>query len=183
MMPLDSNNWRCCSTDGSDIASGCASSLTDAGPRLNRSTMIRRVGSASAWNMRSRDASWLSICLSIRAAISGQRGRRAAPLGLCGAAADDEVRGDEDNQLDMLALHRVPERLVSQRTGIFNQIDLETQGASAALSGLDVAAVTSSLWAAKAARTSAFPSPNRRSGPCPWFLQSEPPFPNGRGVL
>jgi transposase len=32
------------------------------------------------------------------------------------------VRGDEDYQLDLQALHRVRERLVSQRTGIINQI-------------------------------------------------------------
>lgn len=35
-------------TAESDIASGSASSLTEAGPRLNRSTKDRRVGSASA---------------------------------------------------------------------------------------------------------------------------------------
>jgi hypothetical protein len=34
---------------GSDMASGRASSLTEAGPRLSRSTMDRRVGSARAW--------------------------------------------------------------------------------------------------------------------------------------
>src|ERR687887_2628482 len=43
----------CCTTDGSDIGSGRASSLTEAGPRLNRSTMTRRLGSASAWKTRS----------------------------------------------------------------------------------------------------------------------------------
>src|SRR5918999_175299 len=43
----------CCTTAGSDIGSGRASSLTEAGPRLNRSTMTRRLGSASAWNTRS----------------------------------------------------------------------------------------------------------------------------------
>jgi transposase len=32
------------------------------------------------------------------------------------------VRGDEDYQLDLQALHRVREQLVSQRTGIINQI-------------------------------------------------------------
>jgi transposase len=32
------------------------------------------------------------------------------------------VRGDEDYQLDLQALHRVRERLVSQSTGIINQI-------------------------------------------------------------
>ena len=43
----------CCTTAGSDIASGAASSLTDAGPRLSRATMERRLGSASAWKARS----------------------------------------------------------------------------------------------------------------------------------
>ena len=38
--------------------------LTEAGPRDRRSTMPRRVGSASAWNIRSRFGSWLSIGLS-----------------------------------------------------------------------------------------------------------------------
>ena len=39
------------------------------------------------------------------------------------AAPDDEVCGDQDpEQLDLQALHRVRERLVSQRTGIINQI-------------------------------------------------------------
>ena len=32
-----------------------ASSLTEAGPRLSRSSMWRRVGSARAWNFRSKD--------------------------------------------------------------------------------------------------------------------------------
>jgi hypothetical protein len=36
--PLASRTWRCWITAGNDIASGSASSLTDAGPRLNRST-------------------------------------------------------------------------------------------------------------------------------------------------
>src|SRR6266567_6081168 len=40
-----------------------------------------------------------------------------------GATANDEVRGDEDRRSARLqALHRVRERLVSQRTGIVNQI-------------------------------------------------------------
>lgn len=38
---------------GSDISSGLASSLTDTGPRIRRSTIARRVPSASAWNTRS----------------------------------------------------------------------------------------------------------------------------------
>jgi transposase len=38
-------------------------------------------------------------------------------------AADDEVRGTKTaDQLDLQALHRDRERLVSQRTGIINQI-------------------------------------------------------------
>ena len=36
-------------TAGSDIASGAASVLTEAGPWVRRSTIIRRVGSARAW--------------------------------------------------------------------------------------------------------------------------------------
>ena len=47
---------RCCTTAESDMSSGLASSLTDAGPRHSRSTMIRRVGSASAWKTRSSGA-------------------------------------------------------------------------------------------------------------------------------
>jgi len=39
--------------------------------RLSRSTISRRVGSASAWNIRSSDVDWLSIHLSI--ATAGER--------------------------------------------------------------------------------------------------------------
>jgi hypothetical protein len=46
------------------MASGSASSLTDAGPRISRSTMSRRVESASAWKTRSKRP-WLSMCLTI----------------------------------------------------------------------------------------------------------------------
>ncbi len=46
--PLASSTWTCCRTAASDIASGRASSLTEAGPVLSRSTMTRRPGSASA---------------------------------------------------------------------------------------------------------------------------------------
>ena len=52
-------------TEGSDMGSGRASSLTDAVPRLSRSTMARRAGSARAWNKPSRSGEWLSIYLSI----------------------------------------------------------------------------------------------------------------------
>jgi hypothetical protein len=47
------------------MLSGLASSLTDAGPRLSRSTMSRLLGSDSAWNTRSSLAVWLSTYLTI----------------------------------------------------------------------------------------------------------------------
>src|SRR5262245_40196954 len=47
------------------MVNGLAISLTEAGPRLRRYTMARRVGSDSAWNTRSRAVDWLGICLSI----------------------------------------------------------------------------------------------------------------------
>ena len=43
-------------TAGKDMERGFASSLTDAGPRDSRSIIARRVGSASAWNVKSRGA-------------------------------------------------------------------------------------------------------------------------------
>jgi hypothetical protein len=46
--PLVSSTARCCTTAGSEIASGFASSVTDAGPRLRRSTIDLRVGTARA---------------------------------------------------------------------------------------------------------------------------------------
>src|SRR5665213_2951856 len=46
--PLASRTCRCWTTAGSDMAKGSASSLTDAGARARRSTIARRVGSASA---------------------------------------------------------------------------------------------------------------------------------------
>lgn len=48
--PLASSTARCWTTADIDIASGAASSLTDAGPRVRRSTIVRRDGSASAPN-------------------------------------------------------------------------------------------------------------------------------------
>src|SRR5262245_47685796 len=47
------------------MVNGLAISLPEAGPRLRRYTMARRVGSDSAWNTRSRVVNWLGICLSI----------------------------------------------------------------------------------------------------------------------
>lgn len=41
-------------TAGNDIANGAANRCTGAGPSIKRSMMVRRVGSASAWNTRSR---------------------------------------------------------------------------------------------------------------------------------
>ena len=41
------------------------SSLTEAGPRLRRSNIASRVGSASAWKTRWTDSIWLSIYLSV----------------------------------------------------------------------------------------------------------------------
>jgi hypothetical protein len=63
--PLASRTWRCCITAGNDMTRGWARAVTEAGPRLNRSTITRRAGSASAWNRRSSGADWLSTRLSI----------------------------------------------------------------------------------------------------------------------
>ena len=52
--PLASSTCTCCTTAASDMSSGCASSLTDAGPRVSRSTIRRRLGSARAWKTRPR---------------------------------------------------------------------------------------------------------------------------------
>src|SRR5256885_6068360 len=46
--PLTCITCRCRTTADSDIGTGCASSLTVAGPRLNRATMTLLLGSASA---------------------------------------------------------------------------------------------------------------------------------------
>ena len=70
--PDVSSTAKCCITAGSDMASGHASSLTDAGPRDSRSIMARRVGSASAWNIASSGADWLSTSFSIAAATAKQ---------------------------------------------------------------------------------------------------------------
>jgi hypothetical protein len=43
----------CWPTAASDIGSGAASVLTDAGPSLRRARIARRLGSARAWNIRS----------------------------------------------------------------------------------------------------------------------------------
>src|SRR3954451_21333742 len=51
--PLRCSTSRCCITDGSLMSSGAASSLTDAAPRDRRTTIARRLSSASAWNARS----------------------------------------------------------------------------------------------------------------------------------
>src|SRR5579859_4936709 len=63
--PLDSSTCTCWTTAANDTSSGLASSLTDADPWLSRSTMRRRPGSASAWKIRSRCATWSSMCLSM----------------------------------------------------------------------------------------------------------------------
>src|ERR1700685_2778483 len=44
---------------------GSASSLTEAGPKVSRSTMWRLLLSASAWKVRSRSIVWLSMYLSV----------------------------------------------------------------------------------------------------------------------
>src|SRR5215212_862753 len=54
--PLRCSTSRCCITDGSDMSSGAASSLTEAAPRDRRTTIARRLSSASAWNARSSSA-------------------------------------------------------------------------------------------------------------------------------
>src|SRR5687767_11126593 len=51
--PLRCSTSRCPITDGSDMSSGTASSLTEAAPRDRRTTIARRLSSASAWNARS----------------------------------------------------------------------------------------------------------------------------------
>lgn len=45
--------WMCCTTAASVMSNGLAKSLTRAGPRLNLSTIARRVGSARARKLRS----------------------------------------------------------------------------------------------------------------------------------
>ena len=56
--PLPSRTARCWTTADSDMSSGSASSLTDAGPRLRRSSIMRRPASARAWYMRSSCRFW-----------------------------------------------------------------------------------------------------------------------------
>jgi len=51
--PLSSNTCKCCTTAAKVIARGFANLETEVGPRLNFSTIARRVGSPSAWNTRS----------------------------------------------------------------------------------------------------------------------------------
>src|SRR5215813_5356450 len=65
MSLLASNTCKCCSSEGIAIENGLASSLTEAGPRLNRWTIARRVGSDRAWKTRSRLVLWLGMCLSM----------------------------------------------------------------------------------------------------------------------
>ena len=60
-IPHASKTLSCCCTAGSDMFSGAASSLMDADPWLSPSIMLRRLGSASAWNGAS---SWFD-CLSM----------------------------------------------------------------------------------------------------------------------
>src|SRR3989454_9548408 len=60
--PLASSTATCWRTAGSDIANGCASWLTYAGPGPSRSPIARRVGSERAWNTRSSCGCGLSIC-------------------------------------------------------------------------------------------------------------------------
>src|SRR5580704_15001477 len=64
--PHDSRTCTCWSTAARDMARGAANSLTEAGPRVSRSTMVRLLWSASAWNVRSRSVIWSGIYLSIR---------------------------------------------------------------------------------------------------------------------
>src|SRR5438270_259900 len=107
-MPFDARTCRCWSTAGSDMESGCASSPTEAGPRHNRSTIARRVGSASAWKTPSSAACWLSMFLTISRRADWQGGghreggrghaREAARgprlhLGLCSVNSDGRPGG------------------------------------------------------------------------------------------
>ena len=74
--PLRSSTCRCWMTAGIDMGSGLPRSLTDAGPRINASTITRREGSESAWNRPSSRVSLLSTYLSI-----GIEHRRVNPHG------------------------------------------------------------------------------------------------------
>lgn len=58
MSPASDNTSRCFITAGSDMANGCASSLTDkSAPADRRASRARRVGSARAVNVRFKAAS------------------------------------------------------------------------------------------------------------------------------
>ena len=62
---IPGNQWQMEAGQGG-FSRGSANWLTEAGPRLRRSTMPRRLGSARAWNIRSR-------------LIGGSCGNRARP--------------------------------------------------------------------------------------------------------
>src|SRR5262252_5316447 len=68
-IPAFSRTPRCWTTVGSAISNGRASSLTDAGERDSRSTMARRLLSASAWNVWSK-AKYLGTYLRIEDAAA-----------------------------------------------------------------------------------------------------------------
>jgi len=72
--PASDSTSRCFMTAGSDIANGCASSLTEMLSRLpSRAKSARRVGSASAAKVRSRTS---SVYLTIRFSITAQSRRQ-----------------------------------------------------------------------------------------------------------
>src|SRR5664279_3487653 len=78
--PHDSRTARCWTTAGSDIGSGLASSLTDAGPRPSSSTMRRRAGSARACSTSSTASEYLSTDLSFQTpADMSSRARKTSP--------------------------------------------------------------------------------------------------------
>jgi hypothetical protein len=57
--PASDNTSRCFITAGSDMAKGCARSLTETlSRRASRASMARRVGSASAAKVRSSAVEW-----------------------------------------------------------------------------------------------------------------------------
>ena len=71
--PLSSSALRCWSTPGRLMLNGCASSDTDAGPRLSRASIPRRTGSDSAWNARSRLDEFVKHMLKYRARAAVSR--------------------------------------------------------------------------------------------------------------
>jgi dihydrofolate reductase len=87
-------------TAGSDIGRGSAISLTDAGPRLKRSMMILRVGSASAW--KTPRSNYLAAGLLDEMEIS------VVPLLLGDGARPFDNLGDADVRLEQFRVVAAP---------------------------------------------------------------------------